>query len=245
MWPFNRRSSIDGVVAITDTPLTEQHKLVRTLVERDRRRSARSRKGLLILSISLMGMTGGLTLALDSALPAIRMVPMVVQARPDGSTRVEPLMSLMSVEDAQDPVKRAELWQYVEWREGYSSDTAKFRYQFVTSLSSGSVGEAYAKWYNADNPDSPQVKYGKNHGVVTITLDSADFSSDPYIYVVNYWRDVHVPGQLPSKSHWTAYVHYRLVDQIPALDRTTINPVAVQVIEYAPPTETDAPGAKP
>jgi type IV secretion system protein VirB8 len=149
--------------------------------------------------------------------------------------------------DVQDATLRATLWQYVLWREGYSADTAQFRFSLVTAMSDPDVAEAYADWDKFGNPDSPQTRYGTK-GLVVIEQDSADFmEADPSVYQVNYWRTVIAPGQPKSRSHWTVFVHYRLVDAIPLKDRTTFNPGAVKVKSYPPPQEIDAPpaGAKP
>src|SRR6201999_2534968 len=134
----------------------------------------------------------------------------------------EPLASMMPA-DVQDAVLRATLWQYVLWRGGDFFCTAPFRPDILLSLSDRAVGDAYATWYNYGNPDSPQTKYGKT-GTVTIDQDSADFlSSDPSVYQVNFWRTAIVPGQPVSRSHWTAFVHFKLVQAISLKDRTSFN----------------------
>lgn len=244
MWnPFKRTIVLPQARAVTQTPLTQQEQQVRTMIAREMKGNLRTRQGLVLVCVVSMTTNTALAVALAGTVPLIRIVPMMMQARKDGSTRVEPVMSMMSVEDAQDPVKRATMWQYVEWREGFTRDTAKFRFDFVVALSSGDVGEAYSKWYAFTNPDSPQAKYSKNNGTVTITYDTSDYSSDPNIFVVNFYREVHVPGQISSKSHWSASIHYKIMEAIPAIERGTINPSALRVTDYVL-TETDDPGNK-
>ena len=247
MWPFRRRKlAAAGVEALTDSRLIEQYARVRSLAKRELHWALRSRQGLIIgLGISL-AVNAGLTYALDNAVPAIRLVPMMVNVRADGTAAAEPVMSMMPA-DVQDATLRATLWQYVLWREGYSADTAQFRFNIVAQMSDPDVAEAYADWYKFGNPDSPQTKY-TTKGVVTVEQDSADFlAADSSVYQINYWRTVVMPGQPKSRSHWTVFVHYRLVDAIPLRDRTTFNPGAVKVKSYPPPQEIDAPpsGAKP
>ena len=241
MWPFkSKKPAATGIAGLTDAALIEQYGRVRSMATRELSWALRSRQGLILaLGISL-SVNAGQTYALDALAPTIRLVPMMVNIRSDGTPAAEPVMSMMPP-DVQDATLRATLWQYVLWREGYSADTAQFRFNIVTSMSDPDVSEAYADWYKFGNPDSPQTKYGKI-GIVTVEQDSADFlSSDPSIYQINYWRTVSVPGQAKTRSHWTVFVHYRLVDAIPLKDRTTFNPGAVKVKSYPPPNEIDAP----
>jgi type IV secretion system protein VirB8 len=242
MWPWQRRRQpvAVGIERLADAALIEQYRNVRTLAKRELHWALRSRHFLIGGLAASMLCNCGLVYALDAITPTIRLVPMNVAVRPDGTVSTEPVMSMMPA-DTQDAVLRATLWQYVLWREGYSADTAQFRRNIVIALSNRDVGEAYAEWYNYPNPDSPQTKYGKT-GTVTVEQDSADFlSSDPSIYQVNYWRTVIVPGQPVSRSHWTVFVHFRLVTAIPLKDRVSFNPGAVKVTAYPPPNEIDAP----
>jgi type IV secretion system protein VirB8 len=240
MWPFRRRLAAAGIAPLTDERLIEQYARVRSMSKRELHWALRSRQGLIVgLGVSL-AVNVGLTYALDNAIPAIRLIPMMVNIRSDGTAAADTVMSMMPP-DVQDATLRATLWQYVLWREGYSADTAKFRYNIITAMSDPDVAAAYAEWYKFGNPDSPQTVYG-NRGVVVVEQDSADFlSNDPTIYQINYWRTVVVPGQAKTRSHWTVFVHYRLVDAIPLKDRTTFNPAAVKVKSYPPPNEIDAP----
>jgi type IV secretion system protein VirB8 len=245
MWPFRRKLAAAGVEALTDNRLIEQYARVRSMAKRELHWALRSRQGLILGLGASLAVNAGLTYALDSAVPAIRMIPLVVNTRPDGTVVADTVMSMMPA-DVQDAVLRATLWQYVLWREGYSADTAQTRFNIVTALSDPDVAEAYAGWYKFGNPDSPQTKYGTK-GLVVVEQDSADFmEADPSVYQVNYWRTVIAPGRPKSRSHWTVFVHYRLVDAIPLRDRTTFNPAAVKVKSYPAPQEIDAPpsGAK-
>lgn len=240
MWPFSRKAPATGISALTDSRLIEQYDRVRSMSKRELHWALRSRQGLILALGASLTANLGLTYALDGAVPAIRLVPMMVNVREDGTAKAEPVMSMMPA-DVQDATLRATLWQYVMWREGYSADTAQFRYNIVTAMSDHDVAESYADWYSYKNPDSPQAKYGAK-GIVVVEQDSADFlAADPSVYQVNYWRTVIAPGQPKSRSHWTVFVHYRLVDAIPLRDRTTFNPGAVKVKAYPPPQEIDAP----
>jgi type IV secretion system protein VirB8 len=244
MWPFRRRKlAAAGIEALSDQRLIEQYARVRSLAKRELHWALRSRQGLIIGFGASLTMNVGLVYALDQLTPTIRLIPMMVNVRTDGTAKAEPVMSMMPA-DVQDATLRATLWQYVLWREGYSADTAQFRFNIVTAMSDPDVAEAYADWYKFGNPDSPQTKYGTK-GLVVVEQDSADFmEADPSVYQVNYWRTVIMPGQPKSRSHWTVFVHYRLVDAIPLKDRTTFNPGAVKVKSYPPPQEIDAPPAR-
>lgn len=243
MWFRRKKKPVtDGIEALTDNRLIEQYARVRAMAARELHWALRSRQGLVLGLGASLAINAGLTVALDKAVPAIRLVPFMVNVRADGTAVAEPAMSMMPA-SSQEATLRATLWQYVLWREGYSADTAQFRFNIVTQMSDPDVAEAYADWYNVSktNPESPQTKYGKQ-GVVVVDQDTAEFlSADPTVYQVNYWRTVTMPGQPKSRSHWTVFVHYRLVDAIPLRDRTTFNPAAVKVKSYPPPQEIDAP----
>ena len=246
MWPFSRRAAVatGAVDILNDTGLTEQYRKVRSLARRELHWALRSRQALITgFAISLL-VNGAQGWTLAAIMPTVRLVPVVVNARADGTATAEPIMSMMPP-DVQNAVLRATLWQYVVFREGYSFDTAEMRSKIVRELSNREVGQVYSDWYNYPNPDSPQVKFGKK-GIVTIEQDTADFlSSDPSIYQINYWRVVSVPGEPVRRTHWTAFVHFEVVEAIPLSERVSINPGAVKVVAYPPPTEIDAPrGAK-
>jgi type IV secretion system protein VirB8 len=245
MWPFRKRLAAAGIAPLTDNRLIEQYDRVRSMSKRELHWALRSRQGLILGLGASLAVNIGLTYAMDQLTPTIRLIPMMVNVRSDGTAVAEPVMSMMPA-DVQDATLRATLWQYVLWREGYSADTAQTRFNIVTALSDPDVAEAYAGWYKFGNPDSPQTKYGTK-GLVVVEQDSADFmEADPSVYQVNYWRTVIAPGRPKSRSHWTVFVHYRLVDAIPLRDRTTFNPAAVKVKSYPAPQEIDAPppGAK-
>lgn len=241
MWPFrSRKASAAGIEPLTDSRLTEQYAQVRSMAQRELHWALRSRQGLIVGLGASLAVNVCLAYSIEGLTPTIRLIPMMVNIRSDGTAKAEPVMSMMPA-DVQDATLRATLWQYVLWREGYSADTAQFRYNIVTQMSDRDVAEAYADWYKFGNPDSPQTVYGRNKGIVVVEQDSADFTSDPSVYQINYWRTVIVPGQQRSRSHWTVFVHFRLVDSIPLKERTTFNPAAVKVHAYPPPNEIDAP----
>jgi type IV secretion system protein VirB8 len=193
MSPFRRKLAGAGVEALTDNHLIEQYARVRSMAKRELHWALRSRQGLIVGLGASMTMNVGLVYALDQVTPTVRLVPMMVNIRADGTAAAEPVMSMMPP-DVQDATLRATLWQYVLWREGYSAETAQFRYNIVTAMSDHDVAEAYADWYKFGNPDSPQTKYG-TRGIVVVEQDSADFLAvDPSVYQVNYWRTVIMPG---------------------------------------------------
>lgn len=248
MWPFSRKpkkKASDVLMPLEDRALQEQYAKVRTMARRELHWALRSRQALLVGFGGALLCVAGLTYGLDALAPSVRLIPMFVYTRADGTIRAEPLTSMIPDPTVHDAVLRAGLWQYLQWREGYTFDTRITRYNIVTEMSNRDVGDAYAAWYNAPNPDSPQVKYGKT-GMVLIDMDSAEFlSADPSVYQINYYRKVVVPGQPTTVSHWTAYVHYHLVDSIPLNDRYQFNPAAIKVTSYPPPTQIGAPPTTP
>ena len=129
----------------------ERHRLgraymkVRSLARRELHWALRSRQALITgFAMSLL-VNGAQGWTLAAIMPTVRLVPVVVNARADGTATAEPIMSMMPP-DVQNAVLRSTLWQYVVFREGYSFDTAEMRSKIVRELSNREVGQAYSDW---------------------------------------------------------------------------------------------------
>ena len=119
MWPFKKKAPAAVAEKLTDVRLTGQYAKVRTLAQRELHWALRSRQGLIIALGTSLAANAGLVAGLDMLTPTVRMIPLVVNTREDGTIRAEPVMSMMPIE-FQEAAIRATLWLYVSEREGYS-----------------------------------------------------------------------------------------------------------------------------
>jgi type IV secretion system protein VirB8 len=237
---FRRRpkpTNPHNIEVLVDHRLIEQDKRTVSLSGRELRWALRSRQGLIgAFGLALLTIVA-LVFALDGLTPTVRLVPLMVEVHPDGTTHAEPLMSMMPA-DVQEAGLRATLWLYVQLREGYSFDSRQYRYDTVMAMSEKHVGEQYAGWFNYGNPDSPQTKYSKNGGVIDVKYESGDFNEgDPQTYRVTYKQYLKVPGSPIVESRHIAFVHFKQVTAIPLADRVTFNPNAIKVSGYPPPSD--------
>ena len=145
MWPFSRRAAVaaGAVDILNDTGLAEQYSKVRSLARRELHWALRSRQALIAGFAISMLVNGAQGWTLAAIMPTVRLVPVVVNARADGTATAEPIMSMMPP-DVQNAVLRATLWQYVVFREGYSFDTAEMRSKIVRELSNREIGQVYS-----------------------------------------------------------------------------------------------------
>jgi hypothetical protein len=110
VWPYRKKTAAAGISALTDDRLIEQYARVRSMSKRELHWALRSRQGLILALGTSLAVNGGMVYALDSAVPAIRMIPLVVNVRADGTALAEPVMSLMPA-DVQDATREhAILW---------------------------------------------------------------------------------------------------------------------------------------
>jgi type IV secretion system protein VirB8 len=205
-----------GAFPIT-APLLERHyKEVQSFQER-RARSARflSRGAIVALGISMIANVG-LAWSVASLLPLTRLVPVYFLIRPDGT--IDDSVALSALPPSTDQaVIRAALWQYVQMREGYSYDTARYRYDIVSGMSDAATRVSYQQWFNYPNPQSPQVTVGKN-GVLTVEPISVALIG-PNVAQVRYQRIYATGTNAAVTTTWTSTLQFEQVDTMPASER--------------------------
>ena len=210
-------------------PLLERHyKEVQSFQER-RARSARflSRGAIVALAISMSGNVG-LAWAVASMLPMTKLVPVYFLIRPDGT--IDNSVALSTLPPSTDQaVVRAALWQYVQMREGFSYDTARYRYEIVSGMSDAETRASYQQWFNYPNPQSPQVTVGKD-GVVTVEPISVALIG-PNVAQVRFQR-IYVAGtDAAVTTTWTATEQFQQTDTMPESDRLS-DPGGIIVTNY-------------
>jgi type IV secretion system protein VirB8 len=194
-----------------------------------RARSARliSKGAIIGLVISMLGNVG-LSWAVASMLPLTKLVPVYFVVRADGTIDSSPALSTLPPSSDQ-AVIRAALWQYVQMREAYSYDTAKYRYDIVSGMSDANARAAYQQYFNYPNPESPQVTIGKN-GVVTVEPISVALIG-PNVAQVRYERITSLGTNAAITTTWTATEEFEQVDSLPAAERLN-DPGGIIITNY-------------
>jgi type IV secretion system protein VirB8 len=171
--------------------------------------------------------------AIAHLLPLQKLVPVFLWVRPDGAVdSQENLSELPSTAEAA--VIRSELWTYVRLRQGYSKDTAHYGYDVVSAMSAPQVRQAYQRWFNAPNPDSPQVVLA-GRGSVSVRYVSGAYIA-PQVYQITYEQTVQLDAGPAQTTRWVVPVSFTKVTALPASARLE-NPGGIVVTDYPPPEQ--------
>jgi type IV secretion system protein VirB8 len=194
---------------------------------RARQANTRSRVLAAVAGISILANLGqGWTIA--SLLPLTKLVPVYLWVRGDGTVDSAETLSRLP-QSATEAVVTSALWQYVRLRQGFSTDSARYGYDVVSGMSSDAVREAYQKWFNYPNPESPQVTIGQKGQIDVEQIGSARIAEN--VEQVRFRRIVTFAGQPPVVTTWTATLQYQIAAALPAQRRLS-NPGGVIVTAY-------------
>jgi type IV secretion system protein VirB8 len=227
-------SSTDNAIPISQANLAEHYKEVKSF-QAARARSTR-RTSRILGAIAAVALLGNFAQAwtIAAMLPLIRIEPVYLWVRPDGT--IDSSVSMSRLPPTQsEAVIDASLWEYVRLREGYSYDTARYAYNVVSSYSTPSVEQAYQAYFNYPNPTSPQVTIGKRGTVVVTHISSSNIA--PGVQQIRYRRIVTFDYEEPVITTWTATIHYVTVNDLPAGTRLT-NPGGILVTDYESSEDT-------
>jgi type IV secretion system protein VirB8 len=216
-------------------PMLEKHYKEVLSFQEARARSARllSKAAIVAFIVSMLGNVG-LAWAIASMLPLTKLVPVYFLIRPDGT--IDDSVSLSTLPTSTDQaVIRAALWQYVQMREGYSYDTARYRYDIVSGMSDTATRVSYQQWFNYPNPQSPQVMIGRK-GVVTVEPISVALIG-PNVAQVRYQRIYSTGTNADVTTTWTATEEFQQVDTMPEAERLN-NPGGIIVTNYQDEEDT-------
>lgn len=193
---------------------------------------ARQARNLSRVAVAVSGVLLLINLAQATAiffmLPLARIVPVYLWVRPDGTIDSEVSMSRLPATH-NEAVIDAMIWQYVRYREGYSADTARYAYDFVSELSAPDVRQRYQEYFNYPNPSSPQVVIGRKGTLEVAHISSSVIGTN--IRQIRYQRAYIVNGRQAVATTWTATITYALVDELPARQRLD-NPAGVVITAY-------------
>ena len=210
-------------------PMLAEH--YREVASFQKRRALLSRflsRGLVAVTAVSMLANVGLAWSVASMLPLTKLVPVYLLIRPDGTIDTSVALSTLPA-SANQAVVRAALWQYVGMREGYSYDTAQYRYEIVSGMSNAATRANYQAWFNYPNPRSPQETVGKN-GVVTVQPISVALIG-PNVAQVRYERSFTEGTNAAVTTTWTATLQFQQVDTMPAAERLT-DPGGIIITSY-------------
>lgn len=221
-------SDNSGAMPLTAPLLEKQYRAVESFQEKRARSARLISKGAIGVAGILLAANLGLAWAVAAMLPLTKLVPVVLLVRADGSIDTSATLSTLP-KTANEAVIRAALWQYVVMREGYTADTAQYRWDIVSGMSDVATRTTYQEWFQYKNPMSPQTVLGKN-GTVTVEPISVALIG-PHVAQVRYKRELTIGTNQPLETTWTATVEFEQVDTLPAAQRLT-DPAGLIVTSY-------------
>jgi type IV secretion system protein VirB8 len=214
--------------------LEEHYKEVVSFHEARSRSSRFLSRGLLIGAGLLVVANIGLAWSVASMLPLTRLVPVYLLVRPDGT--IDTSVALSTLPPSMDQaVIRAALWQYVQMREGYSYDTARYRYDIVSGMSDIATRAGYQSFFNYPNPLSPQVIIGKN-GTVTVEPISVSLIG-PNVAQIRFQQMTSLGTNEATTTTWTSTVQFQQVNTLAASQRLT-DPGGIVITNYQAEEDT-------
>jgi type IV secretion system protein VirB8 len=219
---------------LTAPMLEEHYKEVVSFHEARSRSSRFLSRGLLIGAGLLVIANIGLAWSVASMLPLTRLVPVYLLVRPDGT--IDTSVALSTLPPSMDQaVVRAALWQYVQMREGYSYDTARYRYDIVSGMSDIATRAGYQSFFNYPNPLSPQVIIGKN-GTVTVEPISVSLIG-PNVAQIRFQQMTSLGTNEATTTTWTSTVQFQQVNTLAASQRLT-DPGGIVITNYQAEEDT-------
>lgn len=221
-------SNRNAAVKLTAPELEAHFKEVSSFQKLRARLAVFISRGLVIaLAVSMLANLG-LAWTVASMLPLTKLVPVYLLVRQDGTIDTSVNLSTLP-KTADQAVIRAALWQYVQMREGYTYDTARYRYDIVSQMSDADTRQIYQQWFNYPNPKSPQVTVGKN-GTLAVSPISVALIG-PNVAQIRYQMQKTMGTDAPVTTTWTATVEFSQVDSLPASQRLT-NPGGIIITSY-------------
>lgn len=222
-----------GSAAVPENQMDHYYSQVLSFQASRARSAKRAGRAGWMFGSSMMVVNLMLGYALLSVLPTIRLQPVFIYPRGDGTVVSSVDMSVLPATE-QDAMVQASLWQYVQLRESYSTDSAKYNYNIVSAMSSEQVRSQYQGWFNFPSRTSPQTIYGKEESVHVERRPGSGWQDDDHKrYLMMFRRTVEdSEGKVISSANWAATIYVTRISSIPVRDRLTFNPVGIVVTGY-------------
>ncbi|CAH2606363.1 VirB8 domain-containing protein (plasmid) [Rhodovastum atsumiense] len=206
---------------------------------REARRRALANCGRVSLLVALAGACIAQAAALAALLPTVRVEPVFVYLREDGTAT-----SSLAWKDMPADLREANILnviaEYVRLREGWSAGEAGHAWDVVSALSAKAVRDEFQAWYRQDNRESPQRLYGETATVRVVVTDARRDPTVPGAWRVYFTRAVQAGGAAARPVPMVAALRLRDAANprlIPWYQRVQFNGPAIVVVEY--------PGAVP
>jgi type IV secretion system protein VirB8 len=208
----------------------ERRRAERAREARRQRRATLARNGTIFAQWVVIG---GMALSIASLLPLVRIEPIFVYVREDGTSITSRAWQDVPVATREASVLNI-LAEYIRLREGYSSGEADRAWTVVSALSTKPVRDQFQKWYHRDNPESPQRTYGERASVRVVVNNVEKDATTPDAYRVFFTRTERTNTQEGRPLQMMASLRIRYVDAklLPWWQRVQFNSAAVQVWEY-------------
>jgi hypothetical protein len=212
--------------------------------ELERKRTRRREKWKRVFSIStvvcLVTVCGIQGSAIIYMLPLTKIVPLIVYQKDDGTVTHTANWSELPNHIKEDTIVNV-VWQYVQYRESWSTGAAPLAYDVVSALSSPRVREQYQDMFEPKNPLNPHKVYGETTVQVhyknwTPVCPENGCDGPPNRYHFWFDRVETPPGGQPGKRVPHSITVSILRDVPLPQDRIawrwTYNAPQIQVIEY-------------
>lgn len=227
-----------GVVPVPPELLADDYRRIVAQHTAERAADMRRERGNRWLVGGLLASTIALAGAVVVMLPLREIVPVFVTLNGDGSYTTTLRQRELS-QGERDATMKATLWLYTRARVGFSAASHPEDRRVVDMLSDKPTGDLFAAEVSPKNSQSPWKQYG-TRTVIRLERVSESFlcahdtcsGRAPDAYQVRFRRITETEGLPPKSQPWVATVRFRTVERIPAWQRTTYNPLGLQVIQF-------------
>lgn len=224
--------------------LREHYRSVESFQKREARNARRLTRLSLGVNVAQALMIGGLATALAVTVPLVRILPVFLYARPDGTTEaaVMPQGLPPSLSETQ---QLSAVWQFTRLYEGYSAVEAGYNWGVVSAMSAKPVRDRYQADHDSANKAAPINTLG-DKAVVHVEFLSMAKACDACEnrYNIRFLRIVKLQGDPnPQRSLWTATVQWTtdFAGQINWKQRISYNPPGIVVTDYPGAQREDVP----
>lgn len=207
---------------------------------KEARRARRDRRGLVALVVALAAAAAAEGVALASLAPLVRVEPVFVYLRDDGTSITSRSWDDMPANAREANVANV-LSEYVRLREGWSSGEGRRAWNVVSALSTKEVRGQFQADYARGNPQSPERLYGDRAALrvdVTDVQKDADRAGAFRVYFNRTLRSGDQDGRPESMVATLRVRDVLSAKALPWWQRVQFNGPGIVVWEYPGATHT-------